>query len=244
MVEPTGKIADDIRVGEISLDDRPLAAVLSEATVEVTVLEEARPGVARALPAHHPERHGALATTGATSTDRLAVRPGVIYTADGKARVRPAGGRLHHPRRPRVRVRHRHRPRVAQARRDASARSSPSAAKCRPQGWVACDTHVHTLTHSGHGDSHRRRAGDHARRRGHRAADRHRPQQAGRLPRRRGEGGVRKLLHAGRRQRGHHAVGHFNVFPLPADGPVADFKVKDWKGVSAAIGKAGGAAGR
>ena len=35
---------------------------------------------------------GALATTGASSTDRLAVRPGVIYTADGTARFGlPAG---------------------------------------------------------------------------------------------------------------------------------------------------------
>src|SRR5207248_3009779 len=29
--------------------------------------------------------------------------------------------------------------------------------------------------------------------------------------------------------------GHFNVFPLPANGPVPDFKVKNWKDISAAL---------
>ena len=43
-VEAAGKEADDIRVGQITLDDRPTAAVLSEATVAVTVREEVQPG--------------------------------------------------------------------------------------------------------------------------------------------------------------------------------------------------------
>jgi hypothetical protein len=32
-------------------------------------------------------------------------------------------------------------------------------------------------------------------------------------------------------------VGHFNVFPLTADGPVPHFKVKDWKELAASLGK-------
>ena len=39
IVEQAGKLVDDIRVGEIVLDPRPLDQVLSEGRVEVTVLE-------------------------------------------------------------------------------------------------------------------------------------------------------------------------------------------------------------
>ena len=35
-----GKAADDIRVGEITLEDRPVEKVLGEASVEVTVQEK------------------------------------------------------------------------------------------------------------------------------------------------------------------------------------------------------------
>ncbi|HEV3439544.1 MAG TPA: CehA/McbA family metallohydrolase, partial [Gemmata sp.] len=33
------------------------------------------------------------------------------------------------------------------------------------------------------------------------------------------------------------SVGHFNVFPLPAGGPVPDYRAKDWKGVALALGQ-------
>ncbi len=41
-VDAAGRVPDDIRVGEITLDDRPVKDVLSEATVEVIVREEVR----------------------------------------------------------------------------------------------------------------------------------------------------------------------------------------------------------
>src|SRR2546430_2707998 len=31
------------------------------------------------------------------------------------------------------------------------------------------------------------------------------------------------------------AVGHFNIFPVPAGGPVPDFKLKDWNSLFASI---------
>src|SRR5439155_876942 len=39
VIEATGRIPDDIRVGEIALDDRPVKDVLNEAVVEVIVRE-------------------------------------------------------------------------------------------------------------------------------------------------------------------------------------------------------------
>src|SRR5207248_753621 len=94
VVECASRTPDDVRVGEISLDPRPVTAVLSEATVELVVTEELRPGERVPVPCRITvlSSRGALATTGASSTDRLAVRPGVVYTADGTARFGlPAG---------------------------------------------------------------------------------------------------------------------------------------------------------
>src|SRR5207248_4942529 len=93
-VEPAGKEPDDVRVGEITLDDRPVAAVLSEATVGVEVWEELPAGGRVAVPCRLTvlTARGALAATGTAPGDRLAVRPGVVYTADGRATLRlPAG---------------------------------------------------------------------------------------------------------------------------------------------------------
>ena len=128
--------------------------MLSEATVEVTVREEAGP-----KPAPVPCRitvlnaSGALVTTGAAS-DRPARGParGDLH-GRRHGPLRPAGGRVHDPRRPRVRVRHRLGPRLAQARRHGPQGHSPIRREVPTPGYVACDTHVHTLTHSGHGDA-------------------------------------------------------------------------------------------
>jgi hypothetical protein len=83
VIEAAGRLSDDIRVGEITLDDRPVKEALNEATVEVVVREGKAPIPCRITIL---SARGALATTGASSTERLAVRPGVIYTADGTAR--------------------------------------------------------------------------------------------------------------------------------------------------------------
>lgn len=78
--------SDDIRVGEIQLDPRPVAEVVSEATLEIDVRDA---DTSQQLPARITvvNADGALQSTSATSTDKLAVRPGVVYMADGKARI-------------------------------------------------------------------------------------------------------------------------------------------------------------
>jgi hypothetical protein len=237
VIEAAGREPDDVRVGEITLDDRPVKDVLSEASVEVTVREEVR-GDRVPVPCRLTvlSARGALATTGATSTDRLAVRPGVIYTADGAAKFGlPAGDYTIHAGRgfeygiDTVRVSLKPGETV---RKELVIRREVSTL-----GFVACDTHVHTLTRSGHGD----------------ATDIERAITAA------GEGlelviatdhnvqvdshaaavkaGVRKYFTPVVGNEVTTNVGHFNVFPLPAGGPVPDFKVKDWKGVAAALGE-------
>ena len=80
------------------------------------------------------------------------MRPGVLYTSDGKARFGvPAGEYTIHAGRgfeygiatARVSVK----PGDTVRKELTIRREVPTP------GYVACDTHVHTLTHSGHGDS-------------------------------------------------------------------------------------------
>ena len=232
-VETTGKVSDDIRVGEITLDDRPVAVVLSETTVEMTVREDGKlvPFRLTILNAR-----GSLATTDAKSTDRLAVRPGVIYTADGAARFGlPAGEYTLHAGRgfeygiATVKLSLKPGDRV---RKELTIRREVPT-----PGYVACDTHIHTLTHSGHGD----------------ATDLERAITLA------GEGielpiltdhnkqidlrpvaektGVLKYFTPVVGNEVTTSVGHFNVFPLPAGGPVPDHRGKDWTTVAAALGK-------
>jgi hypothetical protein len=150
-VEPVDKTADDIWVGGIELLDQPLAAALLQASVEVEVVDAAsgEPLPARVTIA---DLAGRLQTVGASSGGMLAVRPGFVYTGNGRAAFGlPAGSyRLFATRgfeygvdsarlllRPGDRVR----------RRLAVRREVPTP------GWVASDTHVHTRTFSGHGDA-------------------------------------------------------------------------------------------
>ena len=152
VVEQAGKVSDDIRVGEITLDSRPPSEALSEATVELTVRDADHPG---------------------------ALLPCRITVLDAGRRV---GGPRHDVRRrprgaPRRRSTSRRqaplpasRRRVPRHRRRGFANSIDAITlKLRPgeharktltirrevliPGFVACDTHVHTLTYSGHGDA-------------------------------------------------------------------------------------------
>src|SRR5439155_19928331 len=85
-VEQVGKVVDDVRIGEIVLHQRPVSQALSEATVEITVLDAGQPGKP-ALPCRLTvvNAQGALMTVGAVSGGHLAVRPGAVYTGTGRA---------------------------------------------------------------------------------------------------------------------------------------------------------------
>jgi hypothetical protein len=236
VIEATGKTADDIRVGEITLDDRPMATVLSEATVEVTVREEGRPVPCRITILN---ARGALAATGAKSTDRLAVRAGVIYTADGTARFTlPAGDHtLHAGRGFEYGVATE---RVTLKPGDTLRKELTIRREVPTPGYVACDTHVHTLTHSGHGDSTDVERAITLAGEGIELpiATEHNLQvdyQAAAV-----KAGVRSRFTPVVGNEVTTAVGHFNVFPLSAAGPVPDFRGKDWKAIADALGRPAG----
>lgn len=142
---------DDIRVGQLRLFRRPLQEVLSEATLNLTLtdLTSKEP-----MPCRFTlmDAQGSLVPLGTVSGNELAVRTGTVYSATGQAHLKvPAGtytvtagrGFEYSLATANVTVRAGE---VAQL--DLSLeRQVPTA------GYVACDTHVHTLTHSGHGDA-------------------------------------------------------------------------------------------
>lgn len=224
---------DDVRLGDLSLDARPVDEVLSEASVSVEVVDA---DSGETLPARitvlTPE--GSLQTVGSQSRGPLAVRPGVVYTANGAARFGlPAGRYLLHAGRG-----FEYSLATAEVTLVAGDRIEKKLTIRREvptPGWVACDTHIHSLTHSGHGDATGEErmvtlagegielaiATDHDV-----AIDYDPAAQAV---------GVRRYVTPVVGAEVTTGVGHFNVFPLDANVSPPDPKVTDWQTLFASI---------
>jgi hypothetical protein len=230
-IEQVGRAADDIRVGEIALDDRPARTVLSEGRVKVVVTEAGRPVPSRLTVLN---AQGALATVGAKSGNGVAVRPGVLYTGDGKATFGLPAGKYQFiaGRGPEYGIA---RAQVMVRAGEVVEQSLTIRREVPRLGYVSCDTHVHTLTFSGHGDSSIEE----------------------RMITLAGEGielpiatdhnvhvdyqkvatktGMRRYFTPVIGNEVTTPVGHFCVFPVPAKAPIPDYKLKDWKGTFASI---------
>ena len=222
---------DDVSVGEVELIARRRDEVLGEASVAVEVVD-ADSGLPLPCRITVADEGGALASTGTPTGGRLAVRPGVVYCRDGGARIALRAGRY-----------------VLYASRgfeyslasqkvdlEAGGLSSLKLAIRRvvpTEGLVSCDTHVHTLTYSRHGDAtleermvtlagegielpvsteHNLQA-DYSE-----AAER---------------AGVRKFFTpVTGNELTTAALGHFNVFPLRKDAALNPLQVRDWRHLS------------
>ncbi len=144
-------LLDDIEVGPITLHAGPIQEVLGEARLEVTVLDGSN---GKAIPCRLTltKPDGTLQPLLAQPAGGVAVRVGVCYTGDGKARMSlPAGDYVLHAGRgfewsvARTEVRlleGETRPVTLKLLREVPT-----------EGWIAADSHIHTLTHSGHGDA-------------------------------------------------------------------------------------------
>lgn len=148
---PRAPSSDDILVGEIRLDSRRPDEVLGEARVEVAV-SDADSGAALPCRITVVDAAGSLVSLGAVSDDRLAVRPGTVYTLDGNAAFGLPPGEY-----------------TVYAGRGAEYSLARGSLVLAPgdretlrlairhevvlPGYVASDPHLHTLTHSGHGDA-------------------------------------------------------------------------------------------
>jgi hypothetical protein len=228
VIEQAGRTVDDVRVGEIGLDSRPVKEVLTAAAVELQIFDATQADKKSLTPCRITvvDTDGALVTTAATSNDILAVRPGVVYTADGRATFgMPAGeytiyaGRGFEYGIDSVRLLLKHGDHV---RKELSIRREVPT-----DGYVSCDTHIHTVTYSGHGDATIGErmitlagegielpiATDHNRHIDYtETAKRH---------------GVRQFFTPVVGNEVTTPVGHFNIFPVAKDAPIPEFELMD-----------------
>jgi hypothetical protein len=226
-------VPDDVRLGEVALDPRPVGEVLVEATVSVTVVDA---DTGEAIPARVTvlTREGVLQTVGAESGGPLAVRPGVVYTANGMATFGlPAGSYvLHAGRGFEYSLASEE---VTLATGDRVEKKLVIRREVPTAGWIACDTHTHSLTRSGHGDATAEErmvtlAGEGvelAIATDHDVAVDYEPVARA--------VGVRKFFTPVVGDEVTTGIGHFNVFPLDPNGPLPDPKVADWKALFESI---------
>jgi hypothetical protein len=138
-------------VGEIVLDDRAVQAVLAESSIEIEVTDgdTGQPTPSRITVLN---RSGALQTFGTPSNKGLAVRPGLAYTLSGRVRLNlPAGQYTVYAGRgfeySLAKAELPLKPGETRSLALSIRREVPTA------GWVASDTHIHTFSHSRHGDA-------------------------------------------------------------------------------------------
>lgn len=142
------KQSDDIQIGRVQLIHGSLDSALNEATIAVSVEDEATNA---AVPCRITIlNRNSLMTVGAASTTEMAVRPGVIYCKGTATFGLPAGEyKIIVSRGPEYSLA------SQQVKLEAGASRNVKLKITREvdtKGFVACDTHVHTATHSGHGD--------------------------------------------------------------------------------------------
>jgi hypothetical protein len=142
--------ADDIVVSGVRLDRRAPAEALHEATVRVQVTD--KDGSAIPCRLTIVDAHGCLAPVHAIPGQSLAVRTGVIYTGDGRAEFGVSAGdyTIFATRGFEYGVDERKLSLTVGGSADVALQISREVAT---PGLVACDTHIHTLALSGHGDA-------------------------------------------------------------------------------------------
>ena len=226
--------ADDIRVGEISLFDQPRAMVLSEGEVTIRVVDTDGTKVPCRLTILN--QSGALSAVGAQSSTTLAVRPGVVYTANGLARLGLQAGSYQ------IIAGRGFEWGIDSAnltiRKGSHEKLTLTIHREVPtEGLASCDTHVHTFTYSRHGDATMEEriittagegielpiATDHNLQIDYRPA----------LQRLQMEKYFTPII-------GNEvttSVGHFNIFPVPAEAPLPNHRLTTWPEIIASIRK-------
>jgi len=236
-IDGRGAAPDDVLVGHIRLIDRPRAELMAEATIDVAVVEA--PDL-RGVPSRITvaDSSGSLVPLGNESDASHAVRTGVVYTQTGTVRLRLPADQYH------VYAGRGFEYSLADfvvdvRRGQTIARRLVIRREVDTTGWAAMDTHVHTGAFAKHGDA---------------TLDE-------RLLTLAGEGielpvstehNTRVDFDARARATGVRpyftpilgtevttpALGHFNVFPIPAAGREIDQKSPDWTQLGESIAAA------
>lgn len=148
LIRTRAKHPDDIRISKIRFRDGFPDTILNKTQLSVRVTNPA----GNLLPCRVTViRDGHLMTLGAASDETMAVRPGVIYCRGEAKFSLPAGTwTIVAGRGPEYSI---HRMTVTTTAEQPTVLRLQLQRQVDTPGLVACDTHVHTLTHSGHGDS-------------------------------------------------------------------------------------------
>ena len=142
---------DDILISNITLDNRAQSDILTQCTVDLEVIESNKNLPVPSRITIVDERQ-ILQMTGTKPADYLAIRPGFVYSGTGKTTVLLPPGRF----------------RIYAGRGfeysvdsvditlkpgDHLQKQLKIQQEVATSGWISADTHIHTLTHSGHGDA-------------------------------------------------------------------------------------------
>ena len=217
---------DDIEVSDFRLAMAPAEEAVRGAKVDVLVTDLDTGG---GLPCRITivDESGALAALQAEQGQTLAVRPGVIYTRDGKAKLEllPGNYTMYGTRGFEYGLDSRKIELVSGKQETVELgirREVPTA------GLISSDTHIHTLTYSKHGDATLEErmltiagegielpiATDH-----NAHADYSEPATGA---------GVQSYFTPVMGNEVTTKIGHFNAFPIEPGSPVADFKAETW----------------
>lgn len=216
--------ADDILLKGIYLSPISRTNLLAQARVHVAIREHGKGVPCRITIV---DENGALTPIAALPGQHVAVRPGVVYTADGAAELGLLPGKYT--------VYATRGPEYSLAKKALILRGGADAGidlslkrEVPTQGWAACDTHIHTLELSRHGDAtldermltlagegielpvateHNQHANYEA------AAERT---------------GTRKYFTPIPGNEVTTPKGHFNIFPVDRGAAVPDWKIEDW----------------
>ena len=144
-----GLASDDIIVGDIRLLPTSLEQSLSQSTLNLHVTENDQPIPARITIV---DENNSLISIGTPSADTIAVRPGVIYTANGEAKLSLPAGQytLYAGRGFEYSL---DSTRIELKPGDTHDHTFKISRVVQTPGYVSCDTHIHTFTWSRHGDA-------------------------------------------------------------------------------------------
>lgn len=150
LIEAPGSL-DDIEVGPVIIEQQPVKSYLSAAHTAVTVTDASNH---TAMPCRLTltRSDGTLQPLLAEPAGAIAARTGVVYTRDGKATIAvPAGEYVLYAGRGFE---------WSVEKRAISVKAGENIAvemslkrEVDTRGWVAADSHIHTFTHSRHGDA-------------------------------------------------------------------------------------------
>jgi hypothetical protein len=225
--------ADDIVVGPIELDPRPRASAIGGAAASVEVVEapEGRPLPCRLTVV---DEGGALAPLSVSPAPGLAARPGVVYTADGRARIslRPGTYTFLASRGFEYGLDTRE---VSLSPGAELALRLEIRREVLTPGLAACDPHLHTLALSGHGDAGLEERAVTIAGEGIELAvatehnSHHDYAEAAE------RAGVRRHFTPVAGNEVTTRRGHFNIFPVPPGSTPPDARIEDWNKLLPAI---------